>query len=295
MGFFSSIFSGIAKIFSPVTNVVKKVFGFGQEKPNILQSGARAVGGSVVGSVGNALINKGTGIINNKIQGVPTPPGIPGAARGKQAGQNQADFLNASFPGTTPWEQLGAGSPMGQIASAGINAKTQQTLQRNELAMRDRIVDKQTKAGLIGAATPFGTEAIKTVLNAQKGFPMEDFTSRNWELQQKLENTLREIPNIKSGDLKQAAGLMIDIIDTRMKGVKMEAKTKMMQLQQFMQKFNISKQTMQKLQQIISKFKGQNDQLHKESINKSTKNKPFKGYEKYKNNNRQENFINIGR
>lgn len=117
MGFFGKIFS---KVLKPVV----KFFG--------LDSLGQSVGQGVGNSVGNSIGNSIGDTIGKKIEGVPTP------MTGQEAGQWQAAFQDAAYPGTTPWERLGQ-SP---ATSAAIESQSQQKIasrqQRNEQILQMR-------------------------------------------------------------------------------------------------------------------------------------------------------------
>lgn len=49
--------------------------------------------------------------------------GITGPGGGAKAGTEARGYYDEAFPGTNPWERLGAGNPIGQIASAGVAGK----------------------------------------------------------------------------------------------------------------------------------------------------------------------------
>jgi len=86
---------------------------------------------------------------------------------GQEAGAWAKDYYNSAFPGTTPWEQLGAGNPGGQIESADMANKSalrlenkkmanEMTLKNKELATTERIADKnnQTQLDIHTASNP---------------------------------------------------------------------------------------------------------------------------------------------
>ncbi len=62
--------------------------------------------------------------------------GITGVrpGQGAESGREARGYYDEAFPGTNPWERLGAGNPMGAAMSAGVAAKT-----------AERNVDKQTQ------------------------------------------------------------------------------------------------------------------------------------------------------
>ena len=105
MGFFSSLRSTFAKAAPFIGAGVGFMAGGGL-------AGA-SVGYNLGGQVGSALGPSSSG----GITGV-----VPGS--GRASGTEARDYYDEAFPGTNPWERLGAGNPMGQMAAAGLSAET---------------------------------------------------------------------------------------------------------------------------------------------------------------------------
>lgn len=110
-------------------------------------------GASVAGPYG-AIAGGVIGGVAGGFGGGPSSAG--GITGGRQAGQQASEYYDAAFPGTNPWERLGAGNPMGQMVSAGVAAKA-----------ATRNVDKQTTT--LAANTVRQTQTQQKVAAVQAG------------------------------------------------------------------------------------------------------------------------------
>lgn len=70
-----------------------------------------ALGAGAGSGLGSSLLGRFGDKIGDSIFGIPGPSG-------REAGQYARDYYNAAFPGTNPWEQLGANSPAGSMVAA---------------------------------------------------------------------------------------------------------------------------------------------------------------------------------
>ena len=80
--------------------------------------------------------------------------------------------MDNAYPGTTPWERLGAGGG-GQVSPSAIaneERKQQSKLQRNELVNRSLIASQQARAQVISAALPFGSSAVQEATSYLTGY-----------------------------------------------------------------------------------------------------------------------------
>lgn len=100
------------------------------------------------GVIGGAAGGFGVG----GVAGGPTSAG--GITGGRRSGQEASEYYDAAFPGTNPWERLGAGNPMGQMVAANVASKTQM-----------RNVDRQTSTQQLAVAKQ--TKTQQTVANTQ--------------------------------------------------------------------------------------------------------------------------------
>lgn len=83
-----------------------------------------------------------------------SPFGIPLPGKtGFALGQDAADYYSKAFPGTNPWEQLGASNPSGAVETSQIAArqqerglKNQRYMQERELNTRKDVAETQAKA-----------------------------------------------------------------------------------------------------------------------------------------------------
>ena len=130
--------------------------GFLSSIGSIFKSAAPAIGTAVGGAfggpagaaIGGAL---GTGIAGSGGSGGPSSlGGITGLQPGQGAstGREARSYYENAFPGTNPWEHLGAGNPMGAILPAALQSKTQM-----------RNVDKQAQTARQNVQTQTSTQS----------------------------------------------------------------------------------------------------------------------------------------
>lgn len=62
---------------------------------------------------------------------------------GQRTGVEAREYYDEAFPGTNPWERLGAGNPMGNIVSAGVAARTQERNVNVQTKTQKQIVGQQ--------------------------------------------------------------------------------------------------------------------------------------------------------
>lgn len=121
--------------------------------------------------------------VSNKITGIPTPAASP---TGLQQGQQQLDYMDTAFPGTTPWERLGQSSAMGGIASSAIQAQSALQMQRNqlanenvlqarELATRLMVTKQNNRVQAMGYGSPMGVRAAQAMMNLYDGQDAADY------------------------------------------------------------------------------------------------------------------------
>jgi len=124
------------------------------------------------------LLSAGAGFLGNKIAdkvtGVPTPQ----QRTGQDIGQDYKGFLDSAYPGTTPWEQLGANSPMGAIQSSENTSKNAFEMQKRDLQNKTYVADQTNRAHVITSLGGLSPQA------AQQGLDMLDFRSPgSWDSQ----------------------------------------------------------------------------------------------------------------
>jgi len=97
-------------------------------------------------AIGGSFLKRGADALVNKVTGVPTPQ----QRTGQEIGQDYKGFLDEAYPGTTPWEQLGANSPMGAIESGENQVKHQVKMQERELLNRSALqqLDLENKSAV---------------------------------------------------------------------------------------------------------------------------------------------------
>lgn len=121
--------------------------------PSILMGGLKAGVGT--------LASRGADAFADKIQGIPTPQDLSGY----EAGSYARDYYDAAFPGTTAFERLGSQSP----APAEVAAKSQEKLQRRELANRIDTAKLAARAQVLSASSPYGAVANQSLLDQLEG------------------------------------------------------------------------------------------------------------------------------
>lgn len=123
---------------------------------------------SVIKGIGNAFKTisgagsaiQGAGEAFGGITGIPMPWQKSMGQRGKEL----ADFMNNAYPGTNPWEQLGAGGGgAGSVSVQESQEKHQKTMQRAELATREKVAKIQANASTTSAAIAHGPKAVSGV------------------------------------------------------------------------------------------------------------------------------------
>lgn len=120
-----------------------------------------------------AMLVSGGMSLYDKIKGVPTPDDKDASGmQGEQYGQ----FMDKAFPGTTPWERLGA-STGGQPA-ANVGADTARAVEKAKFRQERTIADNANRAHIISATSPMGAAAVDSGLmkyagigGFSKGFP----------------------------------------------------------------------------------------------------------------------------
>lgn len=105
---------------------------------------ASAAVGGFLGGVPGAFAGYAVG---SSLGGGPSSVGgITGPGTGAATGVEAREYYDEAFPGTNPWERLGAGNPMGAIMSAGIQAET------SRKNVKDQVRSQQTIAGIQAGA-----------------------------------------------------------------------------------------------------------------------------------------------
>ena len=105
-------------------------------------SGAIKSVGKIVGGVSGALGSAGQ--ISGFFGGPTSIGGITGGQTGRELGQSAAGYYDAAFPGTNPWERLGAGNPMSSV----VQAKAQRENVKSQLATSTSNVKEQTSSAV---------------------------------------------------------------------------------------------------------------------------------------------------
>lgn len=124
-------------------------------------------------SVGRRAVNYG----EQKILGIPAPQQ---PKTGAALGIDQRAAMDQAFPGTNPWERLGAPGYAGAgVEAAKQTGKVQQKMQDKELSTRRQIANIQADAHVQAAATSVGPRAVASALQTRRGARGEDYTTAN--------------------------------------------------------------------------------------------------------------------
>jgi len=189
--------------------------------------------------------------IANKVTGVPTPQ----QRSGTEIGADYKGFLDTAYPGTTPWEQLGANSPMGAIQSGENQIKQQVKMQERELLSRtalqqqdlenkSEIADKTNLAHIYGSLGAYSPQAAiglgNRYLNSMA--PMPNYLSGADVAGRKLEyeGKLSEAETQKAEEDKRKKAAEADTLEGELPYVEETAKAqlKMLKLQPWLQSIN---------------------------------------------------------
>lgn len=122
------------------------------------------------------------------IAGIP----MPWAKTPAQQGGDLRDFMNNAYPGTNPWEQLGAGGGAG-VHGTSIATKTQKELQGRQLASNERIARIQAGATTTAAAIQHGPQAVQGIDSFMRGGGVGDFQTPTTLAVTKLSHELANI------------------------------------------------------------------------------------------------------
>jgi len=143
----------------------------------------------------------------NKVMGVPTPADPMQTGLG-DSGVEYREFMDNAFPGTTPWERLGANTPAGALGSADVAAKNQLKLQYKDLEVRERLADKSNIASIISSMGPQGAFALDNAIAkyANSAAPSGQYPSQNERDQQALQKKLDHL-DAQIRSLGASAGL----------------------------------------------------------------------------------------
>lgn len=115
-----------------------------------------------------------------KVPGIPSP-GKTGAALGRDV----RDYMNAAYPGTNPWEHLGAPGYAGSGVEAGKTAAAQQErqlrvqerMQEKELETRKDVAATQARATVISSGAAVGADAVNSLLGTLAGRSGREYTT----------------------------------------------------------------------------------------------------------------------
>jgi len=134
-----------------------------------------------LGTAAGSIIGKfGQKKLEDKVYGV--AQGVP---QGSELGRQAKDYYDQAFPGTNPWERLGAGNPSGVAASSSLEADSAERRANKEMATQRSIANMTSMRSLVAAALPYGEEGIRSAVSVAKGGAVGKYdrshqTSRQW-------------------------------------------------------------------------------------------------------------------
>jgi len=145
-------------------------------------------------NIGKRLLSKGVDQVADKVTGVPTPPDPLQMGIGS-SGVDYREFMDNAFPGTTPWERLGANTPYGSIGSADLAAKNQLKLQYKDLEVRERLANQANLASVIASASPGGAIAVDAAVSKLLNpyVPMQGYDNKVQQDRESLQKKLDQI------------------------------------------------------------------------------------------------------
>ncbi|AJK28292.1 putative minor spike protein [Eel River basin pequenovirus] len=117
-----------------------------------------------------------------KIAGIPLP------GHGAMAGQDAAAFMDKAYPGTNPWERLGANAGA-SIGAAEKTTKSQERMQEKELATRKQVARIQAGATTEAAAIAHGPDAVTSI----SGRRVDPFDTRTQQDRERLPHEIGKI------------------------------------------------------------------------------------------------------
>lgn len=211
MSFWDKIWKVVSNPIGAVVDLSKKIFGT-EGNRNPVQSAA----GSVVNKVFDRVTDN---VVENTIK-VPQIPTPDPKYYGKEQGVDMKNYMDQAFPGTTPWERLGIGSPPsiaieGMKQGSAIKMKQQELannrlLNRNVLAMEKYKTDKNALVQALGFGSPYGVRGMKAMVNALKGRETNDYTTQIRIMERRLREELKNMKVERVEILTRAARNLVE-------------------------------------------------------------------------------------
>ena len=136
---------------------------------------SRQSAGSAGSAVGGALGNLASGAI---------PSMRPGYVSGRAARR----FMNEAYPGTSPYERLGANAGS-SVGSATARLKHEKDMQEKDLASKERIARMQTNANIwsSGVSAGHGAVGLTQIMRGYRSGMLGDFENRVDQMRRQLE------------------------------------------------------------------------------------------------------------
>jgi len=130
---------------------------------------------------------------------------------GQDLGDQAKDYYGSAFPGTTPWEQLGAGNPVGATQSASIGADNALKVKGAELSTQKSIAQANNKTQEKIAS--MNVQKDREVAGLQYGSDvMSDFAGRHLNPYDTNLKQQRELLNSQKLKLNMESKLVLEDI-----------------------------------------------------------------------------------
>ena len=123
--------------------------------------------GGITSSIGTKAEN-----VSGKVLGIPSP------------GQEARTFMDQAYPGTNPWERLGAQGGVASVAAQQQRSQrtmqskeqsNQRYMQEKELQTRRYVADKAASSRVISSGLPVGSGSVRGGLAALRGGSVADW------------------------------------------------------------------------------------------------------------------------
>jgi len=105
------------------------------------------------------------GNVAEKIIGIPDS-GVPSVRGGSELGMDERAYMDAAYPGTTPFERLTHSSGNAAIQSAELSRESAKEMQQREFAQQARITNMNNRAQVISSLGPVNAMALSRGLEA---------------------------------------------------------------------------------------------------------------------------------
>lgn len=150
-----------------------------------------------------------------KIAGIPTP------GTGAMLGQDAKAYMDKAFPGTNPWERLGASYPGASVDAAQTNVKGQKEMQEKELKTRKDIARIQADATTQAASIAHGPAAVSAVDRFRNNGDIGEFDTPTTIAVRKVESEIAKLEAetraLLAGEVKTLYDAIVSQNEAKMK------------------------------------------------------------------------------